>query len=248
MSIFKIECSFLFWLTSFLCILAGMFREFILFMSLIFIHECGHMLMAMILKWKVKKIMIYPFGGVTLFEEKLNRLMKEELMILLAGPIVQIIYYSILNSFCEIPSTFSFYHHTLLFFNLLPIYPLDGGRIISLCLQSFFPYLKSHKIMIVISCFLLCFFLFYFSIFHLSIFFFLYFFLLLFKIIEEKKKERMMFEKFLLERTLYSFSFPFEKKIYGSSVEKMYRDCNHSFYYKNKWLKERDILRKRFDL
>lgn len=248
MNIFKIKCSFLFWITSFLCLLAGLFQDFCLLMSLIIVHECGHMMVAYLLKWNVKKIMIYPFGGVTLFEEKLNRPMKEELLILLAGPLFQIFYFSLLTSFFSLPSSFSFYHYALLYFNFLPIYPLDGGRILFLFFQTLFPYFKSHKMMIFSSLFLLIFFLFRCSIFHPSLFFFLYFFFLCFKVLEEKKQERMIFEKFLLERILYSFSFPFQKKINGPSVEKMYRDCEHSFFIKNKWVKERDILRKRFDL
>ena len=247
MSIFKIKFSFLFWVTSFLTVITGTFREYVFFMSLILIHEMGHALVAMLFHWKIKEIHIYPFGGVTLFEEKINRPMLEELCILLAGPMIQILYHGVLKTSCSLP-IFSFYHHMLLFFNLLPIYPLDGGRLFFLFYQSFFPYLKSHKFMIMTSVFSLLFCLLLFSHYHFSYFLILYFFFLFLKIIEEKRKEPFLFKKFLLERFLYSFSFPFYKKIEGLNVKKMYRVCNHFFHIQKKMVCERDILTKMFDL
>ena len=113
-------------------ILTGNFNAFFPYFSLLVIHEMGHALVGIILGYKLDKITFYPYGGITTFNLPLNIPLKEELMILLAGPIMQIIGYFILNPFYDI----KLYHYTLLIFNLLPIYPLDGGRILKsiLCL------------------------------------------------------------------------------------------------------------------
>ena len=52
--------------------------------------------MAKYYKWNFDKIVIYPFGGCTKFDEKINRPMKEELLILISGPSIQIILFLII--------------------------------------------------------------------------------------------------------------------------------------------------------
>lgn len=247
MNIFKIKLTSLFWITSFIVATTGHFKEFLLFMSLILIHELGHSIMAYFLKWNVKQIEIYPFGGMTILEEKLNRSMKEELLILLSGPIFQMLYFSFLNTLFLLPRSVLFSHYALLFFNLLPIYPLDGGRIFFLFYQTIFPYLLSHKILIFTSYTTI--FLFFLFFFHkISIFLFLFFFLLLLRLQEEKRKEKILYYRFLFERILYSFSFPYQKIILGPFPTLMKRDTYHFFQWKDKLIKEEDFLRKMFDL
>ena len=52
--------------------------------------------MAKLLGWNVDKIYFYPYGGYTKFNDDLNKPKKEELLIMLAGPIIQIIYFFII--------------------------------------------------------------------------------------------------------------------------------------------------------
>lgn len=242
MNILNMRGSFLFFLFSFFCMITGNIHHYLLFLSLILIHECGHAFCAKILGWNLKEIVLYPFGGVTVIEDKINKPMKEELLILLAGPIAQISYY--LLFYKHFPVSFSFFHHYLLLFNLLPIYPLDGGKILNLCYQSIFPFLFSHKILIFSSFF----FLLSATIFLHSFLFLLSFLFLGIQIVEEKRKEPFLYEKFLLERTFYSFSFPFVKKINGIHLNKMYRDHLHFFYNGKIWINEKEILKKKYFL
>ena len=139
-----------------------MFKEFFMVFFIIIIHELGHLLMARYYKWDFDKIAIYPFGGCTKFDEKINRPMKEELLILLNGPFFQILLFIIifllqkegLITFRNY-TIFKHYHYTLLFFNLLPIYPLDGGRILNIMINYILPYKKGNKLVIIISTFII---------------------------------------------------------------------------------------------
>ena len=42
-------------------------------MSLIIVHEFGHLLMAKHYKWNTDKIYIYPLGGITKFDVIINK-------------------------------------------------------------------------------------------------------------------------------------------------------------------------------
>ena len=75
---------------------SGLFKNVIMFTSIIFIHELGHFLMAKYFKWNIDKIYFYPYGGYTKFNDYLNRPLYQELLIMLAGPLFQIIYYFII--------------------------------------------------------------------------------------------------------------------------------------------------------
>ena len=50
-----------------------MIKEFLMVFTIVIIHELGHFIMAKHFKWNFDKIAIYPFGGCTKFNEKINR-------------------------------------------------------------------------------------------------------------------------------------------------------------------------------
>ena len=62
-------------------------------MLLIIIHELGHILISLIFKWNIDKIIILPFGGLTKYNEIINRPLIEEFLISVAGITFQIIFY-----------------------------------------------------------------------------------------------------------------------------------------------------------
>ena len=122
---------FLFFLV--IIILTGNFNYFIPYFSLLLIHELGHAITGIILGYKLDKIVFYPLGGITIFNLPINIPIKKELLILIMGPIMQIFGYVFL---IKIYPSVSIYHYTLLLFNLLPIYPLDGGKIVDISSAS----------------------------------------------------------------------------------------------------------------
>ena len=85
----KIKIHPFFYLFSIICIVTGYFKNFIIISFIILFHELGHILVSQLFHWKIEKIVLLPFGGITIFHEFLNRPMKEEFFIAIAGPIFQ---------------------------------------------------------------------------------------------------------------------------------------------------------------
>lgn len=230
-----------------LSFITGMFKEFGMVMFIIIIHELGHLSASRVFKWNFDKIAIYPFGGCCKFDEKVNRPMKEELIILISGPLFQIILFFIivlLNNKGIIGdrnfSIFKTYHYTLLFFNLLPIYPLDGGRILNLVLQYMFPFKKANKLIITLSFFIVLIMM----LFYKNLNFTLMSVLLGIELFIYLKRQGYLYNEMLLERYINKYSFKKEKII--NNKNNMYKDKRHIILYKNKYLTEKEYLNKRF--
>ena len=119
----------LFILIAFICSLTGHFREFTVFFLIIIIHELGHIIGGLYYNWPIKKIILLPFGGLTIFDQKLNCPLKEELIVTLLGPIFQIIFYCLCINLFKDNMILTKYHYPLLLFNLIPIIPLDGSKL-----------------------------------------------------------------------------------------------------------------------
>lgn len=202
--------------------------------------------MAYILKWNILKIYIYPYGGLSKFNEDINRPLKEELLILLAGPFIQCIFYLVISHVVDynILMLFNKYHLAILLFNLLPIYPLDGGKLINILLSYKISYKKSLIITFIISylAILVISFISFRNIFTLN-FIFVIFFLLL-KLTEEYKKRNYYYQKFILERYINNYNFKKTKII--NNIDKMVRDNKHLVKKDNHYYTEREVLEKKY--
>lgn len=99
------------------------------------IHEVAHMCVGMILNLKPKTLEIQPFGIGVIFESFENSNMKK-IIIALAGPIINIIF-AIVFSYINVGNKDLIVNANLLLaiFNLMPIYPLDGGRILKVIIK-----------------------------------------------------------------------------------------------------------------
>lgn len=124
------------------------------------IHELGHMLVGIALGLKSVKLEIMPYGLSIGFEVKYkdynkkikngNMLSIKKLIIAMAGPITNLIVtiiFLIFNiSFLGIERELVIYSNILIgIFNLIPIYPLDGGRIIKNILHIVVGLKKSYE-------------------------------------------------------------------------------------------------------
>jgi stage IV sporulation protein FB len=107
------------------------------------IHELCHLLAGILLGMKVKKVEIMPVGLSIEFNLNTNdyntKILKsnildvKKMIIALAGPISNmliIIVINILKVNTEITEIITYSNLLIVLFNLLPIYPLDGGRIL----------------------------------------------------------------------------------------------------------------------
>lgn len=239
---FKIHPFFL--LTAIIILFTGYFKNFIYITTIIIVHEIGHISLAYFFKWKIEKIVLLPFGGITIFNEHLNRKITEEFLILLAGPIFQIVFVNIINIFLK-SSLFYEYHLILLIFNLIPIIPLDGSKLINLLTDYFFSYKKSLIINIIISwIFIMILFIYIMNKFNFLLFLSLIF--LIKKNITEYKNYKYKINLFLLERYRYSFDFKKYSYIKGLNVYDLKRDKKGIFIDQNMEYTEKQILQKVF--
>ncbi|HRC32241.1 MAG TPA: site-2 protease family protein [Bacteroidia bacterium] len=114
----------------------------------VFLHELGHALAAKKYNIKTKDITLLPIGGLARLES-IPEKPKEELVVAFAGPAVNIVLAIITGLFITIPNTkdlsvqlsgginsgnfflnFFIVNLWLAIFNLIPAFPMDGGRVL----------------------------------------------------------------------------------------------------------------------
>lgn len=227
-----------------LSLLTGTFIQLITLLTIVFIHELGHVLAATYFKWRIESIMLWVFGGVMKTDETTNPTIKEEIVVTVAGPFQHLIVFVLLQLLAhgslipeEIIKQAHYYNGILLLFNLLPIYPLDGGKLI-MQLQAFFrPYYTTLIWTYALSlgfCIILIIIQFYevtftWSAFALSLF-------LLIENIQAWRERYYTFMRFLLNRLYLPrnqrvLMKSINKNIYLSEVLKQFqRDRIHHFY------------------
>lgn len=116
----------------------------------IVIHELAHIITSMCLGFKISKINILPLGFSILLEKKMsNKAKLDKLIISTAGPLVNILIAVIfvflpVNTYIKEIIVYS--NILLAVVNLVPIYPLDGGRIVKEILEFNYSKLRSIKI------------------------------------------------------------------------------------------------------
>lgn len=234
----------LYYIVAFICFLTGYFKDFIWISILIIIHELGHVTGAILCRFQIDRVVILPFGGMTILNDRVNRPISQELLILVLGPIYQQLFFLILCKLHLMHATFSLYHYVLLFFNLLPIVPLDGSKLIELLLERFFPYKKAKYICFFFSIFTFFFYLFY-TVRIKNLFLGLISLFLIQQQIRYWNQIPYVFSKFIYERYLYTWNFKRHHKIKGERLAQMKRDCIHIFEH-NGWHTEKEIINKQF--
>lgn len=115
-----------------------------------FIHELGHMTSGILLKLKPKSLSLMPFGISITFEtygyKKLIEMKK--IILAVAGPLTNFliaILVAILHIDTNLKQTIIYSNLLIGFFNMIPLYPLDGGRILKGIIRTKFSEMKSEK-------------------------------------------------------------------------------------------------------
>ena len=227
-------------------VLTGYYLNLIVFTSLILVHELGHYLMARVNHFHVTKIVIYPYGGMTKIEDMINRDISEELLIATSGVIVQYLFYLVIGWFYQYGmireytyNLYTLYNNQMIFFNLLPIYPLDGSKILNLLLDKLLPYYMSNIVTIVVSLLMILGIVFL-SVYQCSYSNIMVMGLLLIYLYKLYSKRKYLYHRFLLERYLYGIEYPKIKII--SNIRKMFKNRSHLIKFNNCYLEEKRVL------
>ena len=211
-----------------LSFLAGYFEYTYLFLLTILIHECGHMIFSLIIGFKFDKIIIYPFGGITIYNEDLNVSTNKELFVLLGGITFQLLFllflFILYNYGFITDHTFTIIKRInliLISFNFMPVLPLDGGKLTNILFDKFMSYKLSNTISITISILFICIF----ALKNKTILGIILTLFLLKSIILEITNQSFRYNKFLLER--YINDYKFKSTIIVSNIYKFKRDKSH---------------------
>ncbi len=138
----KLSVHPLFFLLGFYNALTGRIFSFIVFTLSAVIHELGHSFTASSMGYKLDKIVLMPFGAVVKGQiSGLNVL--DEIKIALSGPLINLMVAVIFVAFWWVrPETYAYTdilvtaNLSLALINLIPAFPLDGGRVLLATLKK----------------------------------------------------------------------------------------------------------------
>lgn len=131
----------------------------VLFFFTLLLHEMSHSYVAMKFGTKIHSITLFFFGGLAMMED-IPRDPRKEWRIAIAGPLMSfaiggtflLTYFGIKTLDLVIYDTVAilvfilgFFNVVLAFFNLLPAFPMDGGRVLRAFLAKKMSFLKATK-------------------------------------------------------------------------------------------------------
>ena len=118
-------------------------------------HELAHFFIAKKLGYKLNKLYVMPYGICLNYKENIIS-NNDEIIIALAGPIINLIFCCVCVALWWLfPETyyyldyFCFCNLVLAVFNLMPCFPLDGGRVFVAIISKYYDREKVYNISII---------------------------------------------------------------------------------------------------
>lgn len=190
----KIEINLKIILVFILFIIFNNISTYIIFIIFIAIHELAHMIAGIMIGGKPKKISLNPFGLSLEFYSYGKEKFLYKIFFFSAGPLINLLIALCLYFFKD----YQFFRQEIIYtnlaigiFNLIPIVPLDGGKILKEILKKILGLEKATKFIIIFSKSILTVVSFLYSIYIVEIKNIMIFFLLLYLwylyILEERK-------------------------------------------------------------
>ena len=144
----KVKFHFFILILLIIFLFSGLIVEFALFLLTIFFHELGHLLVLKIFNQSPKQLNLTIVGGIMDVEIGKVSIIKE-FLIDISGVCVNILLYFLIKSIPVFPYKKLLLNYNLLmiFFNILPIYPLDGYRILEALFRLINDPFKEQKIL-----------------------------------------------------------------------------------------------------
>lgn len=142
----------------FFTLLTNSYKLFFVYFLITFIHELGHIVVAILFKLKINKITLMAIGFNAQIDDLDYTSSLKEFFVVIAGPLTYFISSFLLRYLYSIDfiSYNAYVQSNIinkynLIFNFLPIIPLDGGRILKIIIDNFFVSKKSLYIVAVLS-------------------------------------------------------------------------------------------------
>ncbi len=128
-------------------VVTGYFLELLTLFIIVLVHELGHVFAALGFGWTIREVKLLPFGGVAETEEAGYLPAREEMAVAIAGPLQNVwmgLSAWLLGQWGLLSPEWASHliqaNLMIGLFNLLPILPLDGGRLVLAWMSCYFPY------------------------------------------------------------------------------------------------------------
>lgn len=150
----KIEINLKIIIAIILFFLLSNLNMYFMFLFFVLIHEIMHLIVGLIIGGKAEKMYINPFGvSLEIYLYGKSRPLSK-ILFYLSGPLINFILaigFFYFNMDVELKEKLIYTNLSICFFNLLPILPLDGGKILKEIFTVFFSSDISSNIMIYFS-------------------------------------------------------------------------------------------------
>ncbi len=129
----------------FIALQVGYFKNYLIIFLIVLFHEMCHLLMAYFFNFKLGKMTLLPFGAYLEILYYGNYHVLKEWLVSIMGPLSHVIIWALLLYLRPYLGESAFlyaihFNKLMLVFNLLPLYPLDGSKLMLVGLSYIFPY------------------------------------------------------------------------------------------------------------